>query len=87
MTQKLAIVYFAWVKERLGRNAETIDLPDTVATVSQLIEYLLQGDEIYRPVFDDLSKLRFALDQNFVQLDARLDGARELAIFPPVTGG
>lgn len=87
MSHQLNIVYFSWVKERLGRDQELINYPETVETVVQLIGHLQDNDAAYRDVFSDLKKLRFALDQDFVGLEALLEDAEELAIFPPVTGG
>ncbi len=87
MAHRLNIVYFAWVKERLGRSEETLEIPVNVSTIGELISHLAtQGDD-YSDVFSDLKKLRFALDQNFKRADASLNAAQELAIFPPVTGG
>ncbi|SIN89707.1 molybdopterin synthase sulfur carrier subunit [Parasphingorhabdus marina DSM 22363] len=87
MAGELDIVYFAWVKERLGRPEDRIAVPDGVSTVGGLIDYLCQQDASYDQVFADRSRLRFALDQQLVHADAKLDNSRELAIFPPVTGG
>lgn len=87
MANQINIVYFAWVKERLGRDQEAVDLPEVIENVGQLIEHLQNHGPAYRDVFSDLKKLRFALDQDFVGLDALLCDVEELAIFPPVTGG
>ncbi|MEH6757766.1 MAG: MoaD/ThiS family protein [Parasphingorhabdus sp.] len=87
MPHQLDIVYFSWVKERLGRAQETVVCPETVHTIGELIGSLKASDALYQDVFSDLKKLRFALDQDFVGLDAPLGNAKELAIFPPVTGG
>lgn len=87
MTFQLNVVYFAWVRERLGCDQERIVCPETVETVGQFIDHLRDIGTAYQEVFSDLSKLRFALDQDFVRLDQPLREAEELAIFPPVTGG
>lgn len=87
MPHQLNIVYFAWVKERLGRDQEIVVCPEAVETVGGLVEHLQNIDAAYRDVFSELKKLRFALDQDFVGLEAPLGEAQELAIFPPVTGG
>ena len=87
MTHEINIVYFAWVKERLGRDQETVIRPETAQTVGQLVAYLQDIDASYQEVFSDLRRLRFALDQDFVGLNQPLADAKELAIFPPVTGG
>jgi len=87
MERPITILYFAWVKERLGRGEETVNCPDSVKTVAQLIDYLKTFGPVYEDIFTAPEKLRFALDQDFVKLDASIAGAKELAIFPPVTGG
>ncbi len=83
----LQLLYFAWVRERIGRDGERIDPPADVATVAQLIDWLVARGEGYATAFADRAKLRAAIDQRFVALDASLAGAREVALFPPVTGG
>ncbi len=87
MPHQLSIMYFSWVKERIGRDQDMIDCPENAETVGQILEYLQSKDVVYQDVFADLKKLRFALDQDFVGLEAPLGSAKELAIFPPVTGG
>ncbi len=87
MTCQINIVYFSWVKERLGRDQELIVYPAGVETIDDLVGHLKGTDSIYQHVFSDLKKLRFALDQDFVGLEAPLGNSEELAIFPPVTGG
>ncbi|GAA0469919.1 molybdopterin converting factor subunit 1 [Parasphingorhabdus litoris] len=87
MSHQLSIVYFAWVKERLGREQDVIEYPKNVTTVGELLKHLQSRDAASNEVFADRTKLRFALDQDFVGLDAVIGSATELAIFPPVTGG
>lgn len=81
----LTMLYFAWVREAVGRGAETID-PGDATTVAEIIDRLA-AHEPYATAFADRDRLRAALDQTFVPLEAHLAGASELAIFPPVTGG
>jgi molybdopterin synthase sulfur carrier subunit len=83
----MKILYFAWVRQRVGLGEETLDVPAHVTTVSQLIDWLKTRDEAYANAFADLRVIRAALDQSLVPLDAPLAGAREVAFFPPVTGG
>ena len=83
----MQILYFAWVRQKIGKGAETVDLPEGVETVAQLIDWLkAKGDE-YAFAFEDLSAIRAAVDQTHQPLDASIKGAREIAFFPPVTGG
>jgi sulfur-carrier protein len=84
---KLSVQYFAWVREAVGQGEETIDMPDTIVTVRHLAEWLAERGSGYEAAFADLQKLRCALDQTIVAFDAPLAGAKEIAFFPPVTGG
>ena len=79
------VLYFAWVRERIGVPRETIE--SSAKTVSDLILELTQKDERYAQAFSDLSAVRVALDQELSSYDAPLDGVREVAFFPPMTGG
>ncbi len=83
----LDLLYFAWVRERIGLDGEQVEPPADVATVAQLIDWLAGRGEGYAAAFDDRAKLRAAVDQRFAPLDAPIAGAREIALFPPVTGG
>ena len=83
----IAILYFAWVRETIGTGAENVDPPADVTTVGQLIDWLSARSPAHADALVDRARLRAAVDQRFVPLDASLDGAREVAIFPPVTGG
>ncbi|MCG7575027.1 molybdopterin converting factor subunit 1 [Phaeobacter sp. CNT1-3] len=79
------VLYFAWVRERIGIPRETVDTKAT--TVAELVEELKAREERYDAAFADLSALRVALDQDLSDFDASLDGVREVAFFPPMTGG
>ena len=79
------ILYFAWVRERIGEPRETVD--SQAATVAELVEELRGREERYAAAFADLSALRVALDQELRDFDAPLEGVREVAFFPPMTGG
>jgi molybdopterin synthase sulfur carrier subunit len=83
----MRIVYFAAVREALGRDEDDVTSPSGVHTIAKLLDHLVTQDAVYARAFADRSKLRFAIDQQMVKIDAVLDGALELAIFPPVTGG
>jgi molybdopterin synthase sulfur carrier subunit len=83
----IELLYFAWVREAIGRDGETVEPPTEVADVAGLIAWLAARGGGYAAALGDPGRLRAALDQIFVPLDAPLAGARELAIFPPVTGG
>ncbi|MEO5866302.1 MAG: molybdopterin converting factor subunit 1 [Sphingomonas sp.] len=81
------MLYFAWVREAIGTGAERIDPPGDVTTVDGLIGWLATKSDGHAAAFADRSRLRAAIDQRFVPLDAALGMPREVAIFPPVTGG
>jgi molybdopterin synthase sulfur carrier subunit len=81
------ILYFAWVREAVGMGQERIDSPAEIGTVAQLIDWLAARSEDHARAFADRGRLRAAVDQMFVPLEASIVGAREVAIFPPVTGG
>ncbi len=79
------ILYFAWVRERIGLPRERLET-DAV-TVADLINQLRKREERYAAAFADLTALRVALDQELADFDAPLAGVREVAFFPPMTGG
>ncbi|SDX29080.1 molybdopterin converting factor subunit 1 [Litoreibacter albidus] len=79
------VLYFAWVRERIGLPKEQVETAAT--TVMDLVEELRAREERYALAFSDLSALRVALDQDLSDFDASLDGVREVAFFPPMTGG
>ncbi len=79
------VLYFAWVRERIGKPKETVETG--AATVAELVEELKAREERYALAFSDLSALRVAVDQELADFDAPLKGAREVAFFPPMTGG
>lgn len=83
----LRVLYFAWVREAVGTGEELIDPPPEVATVSALVDWLATTSPGHAAAFADRSRLRAAVDQRFVPLDAELGTPREVALFPPVTGG
>jgi molybdopterin synthase sulfur carrier subunit len=80
-------VYFAWVRERIGRSEEEIAPPADVATVGELIAWLSRRGEAYAYAFEKASVIRAAIDRAHVKHDAKIAGAREIAFFPPMTGG
>ena len=79
------VMYFAWVRERIGLPKERVET--SAATVSDLVEELKAREARYEAAFADISALRVALDQELSTFDASLDGVREVAFFPPMTGG
>jgi molybdopterin synthase sulfur carrier subunit len=88
MTSKpIKILYFAWVREKTGKAEETLALPDTVKTVGDLVQWLKGRGPEYAEAFARAHVVRAAVDQRHVPPQTSLAGAREIAFFPPVTGG
>jgi molybdopterin synthase sulfur carrier subunit len=83
----MKIVYFAWVRERVGKAEEDLTLPADVATVADLMAWLAGRGEQYAHAFANPKVVRAALDKKHVKPDAALAGVREVAFFPPMTGG
>ena len=79
------VVYFAWVRERIGAPRESVETD--AADVAGLVAQLAAREERYALAFSDLSALRVAVDQELAGFDAPLEGVREVAFFPPMTGG
>jgi sulfur-carrier protein len=81
------ILYFAWLRERVGRTEEEIEPPAGVATVADLIGWLAARGEDYAHAFANPRVVRAAIDRTHVRPDTAIAGAREIAFFPPMTGG
>ena len=79
--------YFAWVRERIGKPEEEIELPAGIMTVADLVAWLSQRGEEYAHAFENPKVIRAAIDRAHVRADAVLAGAHEIAFFPPMTGG
>lgn len=81
------LLYFARMRQIIGKGEEEIAIPGDVTTVSMLIDFLKSRDDSYASAFADPRIIRAAIDQSHAPLDASIAGAREIAFFPPVTGG
>jgi sulfur-carrier protein len=79
--------YFAWVRERIGKPEEVVEVPSGVATVGELMTWLASRGEQYAHAFKNANVIRAAIDQKHVRADAAIKGAGEIAFFPPMTGG
>lgn len=84
---QVTLLYFASVREVLGMDREERELPDHLGSVRELMDWLVALDAGYAAAFGAPDKLRCAVDQVMAPFSARLSGAREIAFFPPVTGG
>ena len=83
----MKLLYFAWVRERIGLAEEEVALPAGLATVADLLDWLATRSPGHAAALADRSAVRVGVDQAFAGMDAPIEGASEVAIFPPVTGG
>ncbi|MBB6228425.1 molybdopterin synthase sulfur carrier subunit [Polymorphobacter multimanifer] len=81
------MLYFAWVREAIGADQETLTPPPTVETVADLLDWLAARSPNHAAALADRTAIRVALDQDFAQADTPIGTAQEVAIFPPITGG
>jgi molybdopterin synthase sulfur carrier subunit len=81
------LLYFAWVRERIGKPQEEIELPPGIATVGDLMGWLAKRGDEYAHAFENPKVIRAAIDRTHVRPEAAIAGAREIAFFPPMTGG
>ncbi|MDA7946945.1 MAG: molybdopterin converting factor subunit 1 [Hyphomicrobiaceae bacterium] len=81
------LLYFAWVREKTGLGEETVDLPDHVQSVADLMDWLKGRGPEYEAAFEKAEVIRAAINQTHVPHNASISEAREIAFFPPVTGG
>jgi molybdopterin synthase sulfur carrier subunit len=83
----VTVLYFAWLRERVGRSEETVDLPADVRSVGALIAWLAGRDPAHATALAEANKIRCAVNQEFAGPDTPLKPGDEVAFFPPVTGG
>ena len=83
----MKVLYFAWVRERIGKAEEALDPPPAVATIADLIGWLSRRGEEYAYAFEKPKVIRAAIDRMHVKQDTAIAGAHEIAFFPPMTGG
>lgn len=83
----MKLVYFAWLRERLDKTEEDVELPASVQTIGDLMQWLRSRGEEYEFAFDNPKVIRAAIDKTHVRPEAKIAGASEIAFFPPMTGG
>jgi molybdopterin synthase sulfur carrier subunit len=83
----MKVLYFAWLRERIGKPEEDVAFPPGIRTVGEAMGYLAGKGEEYAYAFENAGVIRAALDRRHVAHDAPLGEAREIAFFPPMTGG
>lgn len=83
----MKLVYFAWVRERIGKAEEEVVLPQDIATIADLVQWLKGRGEEYEYAFENADIVQAAIDHEHVEPGAVVAGAQEIAFFPPMTGG
>ena len=83
----MKLVYFAWVRERIGKAEEELVPPKSVATIGELMTWLSRRGEEYAHAFENPKVIRAAIDRTHVRSETAIADAREIAFFPPMTGG
>ncbi len=83
----MKILYFAWLRSKVGIAEETLELPESITSLYELIAWMKTRGEAFEEIFADLNVVRVAVDQEYVTKDVPLKGISEIAFFPPVTGG
>lgn len=81
------VLYFAWLKDRVGTDAETVTPPPSVTTVGALVDWLVDQSPGHAAAFEDRAIIRAAVNQDFADMDDPVNPGDEVAFFPPVTGG
>ena len=83
----MKILYFAWLRERLGRDSDEVAPPASVVTIADLIAWLAERDEGFALATANRALIRSAINDELVDHETRLEGAKTVALFPPMTGG
>jgi sulfur-carrier protein len=83
----MKLIYFAWVRERIGKTDEQVEVPEGVETITDLVRWLKTQGEEYEYAFENENVVRVAIDHVHVKPSTRIVGAHEIAFFPPMTGG
>ena len=81
------ILYFSWIKDKLGKSKENITLDENICSVAELINYLKNKDETYKEVFNDISSIRVSINMEIANIEDPIHINDEIAFFPPMTGG
>ncbi len=87
MSATTKLMYFSWIRERVGASEEILTLPDNLDTVSDLLSWMKTRNEGFAAALEFPDIIRVALDQEHVEHDAPIGSAKEIALFPPMTGG
>ena len=83
----MKILYFSWIKDKVGTNFEEIEITSEVNTISQLIIFLTKKSDNYKEAFSDLDSIKYSINMQTANIDAKIKNDDEIAFFPPMTGG
>ena len=83
----MKILYFAWLKEKIGTDSEEIELPKKVKTIMDLIQFLKSTSNVHEETFTHLRSIKVAVNKNFANFETEINNNDEIAFYPPVTGG
>ena len=83
----MKILYFSWIKDKVGTSFEEIELTNEVNTISQLIIFLTKKSDNYKEAFSDLDSIKYSINMQTANIDAKVKNDDEIAFFPPMTGG
>ena len=81
------ILYFSWIKDKLGKTKENITIDENIGSVAELITFLKSKDETYKEVFKDISSIRVSINMETANMEDPISINDEIAFFPPMTGG
>ena len=83
----MKILYFSWIKDKVGTNFEEIEITNEINTISQLIIFLTKKSDSYKEAFSDLDSIKYSINMQTANIDAKVKNDDEIAFFPPMTGG
>ena len=83
----MKILYFSWIKDKVGTNFEEIEITNEINTISQLIIFLTKKSDNYKEAFSDLDSIKYSINMQTANIDAKVKNDDEIAFFPPMTGG
>ena len=83
----MKVLYFSWIKDKVGTNFEEIEITSEVKTISQLIIFLTKKSDNYKEAFSDLDSIKYSINMQTANIDAKVKNDDEIAFFPPMTGG
>ena len=83
----MKILYFSWIREKIGKNSEEIEKPKEIINVADLVNHLKNSSKHHSDALNDMKIVRIAVNQNFSDLKTKINNEDEVACFPPVTGG